>query len=124
MQKDQRDLLLAFNEQSVRYLIVGAYAVGRYTEPRATKDLDVFIDTSDDNAQRVFVALASFGAPLQGLSVADFQDPYSGFQFGVPRAKSTLSSPSVELASVRLGSRAFREEPVTESKYATSHSIF
>ncbi len=84
MEKDQRDLLLAFNAQSVRYLIVGAYAVGRYTEPRATKDLNVFIDTAADNADRVFVALARFGAPIQGLTAADFRDPYSGFQFGVP----------------------------------------
>ena len=43
MEKDQRDLLLAFNEQSVKYLIVGGYALGRYTEPRTTKDLDLFI---------------------------------------------------------------------------------
>ncbi len=84
MEKDQRDLLLAFNEKSVRYLIVGGYALGRYTEPRVTKDLDVFVDTANDNAERVFAALASFGAPIQGYSPADFQDPYSGFQFGVP----------------------------------------
>ncbi len=43
MEKDQRDLLLAFNEQSVRYMIVGGYALGRYSEPRATKDLDIFV---------------------------------------------------------------------------------
>jgi hypothetical protein len=84
MEKDQRDLLLAFNEKSVRYLIVGGYALGRYTEPRVTKDLDVFVDTSEDNAQRVFAALASFGTPVQGYAPSDFQDPYSGFQFGIP----------------------------------------
>lgn len=84
MEQDQRDLLLAFNEQSVKYLIVGGYALVRYTEPRATKDLDLFIDISDENAERVFRALAKFGAPLSGVSPADFQDPYSGFQFGLP----------------------------------------
>jgi hypothetical protein len=84
MEIDQRDLLLAFNEQSVRYILVGAYALNIYTEPRATKDLDVFIDTSDENAQKVFAALAKFGAPISGMTSADFQDPYSGFQFGVP----------------------------------------
>lgn len=84
MEKDQSDLLLVFNEQSVRYLVVGGYALTRYTEPRATKDLDVFIDTSDENAKKVFAALAKFGAPIQGLAPADFQDPYSGFQFGTP----------------------------------------
>ena len=83
MEIDQRDLLLAFNEQSVRYLLVGAYALNIYTEPRATKDLDIFVATSDENAERVFTALAKFGAPVAGMSPADFQDPYSGFQFGV-----------------------------------------
>jgi hypothetical protein len=84
MEKDQRDLLLAFNEQQVRYLLVGGYAIGRYTEPRVTKDLDVFVDITDDNAQRVFAALAKYGAPLKGYTPKDFQDPYSGFQMGLP----------------------------------------
>jgi hypothetical protein len=84
MEKDQRDLLLAFNEQSVKYLVVGGYALGRYTEPRVTKDLDIFIEVSEENANRVFTALAKFGAPLEGYTVADFEDPYSGFQFGLP----------------------------------------
>jgi len=84
MEKDQRDLLLAFNEKSVRYLIVGGYALGRYTEPRATKDLDIFVGTSNEDAQRVFAALAKFGAPIEGFTPSDFQDPYSGFQFGIP----------------------------------------
>jgi hypothetical protein len=84
MEKDQRDLLLAFNEQQVRYLIVGGYALGRYTEPRVTKDLDVFVEISDENAGRIFAALAKYGAPLQGLTPKDFQDPYSGYQLGLP----------------------------------------
>ncbi len=64
MKNDQRDLLLAFNEQHVKYLVVGGYALGQYTEPRVTKDLDVFVEISEENAQRVFVALAKYGAPL------------------------------------------------------------
>lgn len=84
MEKDQRELLIAFNEQSVRYLLVGGYALGQYTEPRVTKDLDVFVDISDDNAQRVYIALAKYGAPLKGYTPKDFQDPYSGYQMGQP----------------------------------------
>ncbi len=59
MEKDQRDLLLAFNERRVKYLVIGGYALGRYTEPRATKDLDLFVEISEDNAQRIFAALAA-----------------------------------------------------------------
>jgi hypothetical protein len=84
MEKDQRDLLLAFNEQSVKYMIVGGYALGRYAEPRVTKDLALFVEASQENAGKVFTALAKFGAPLAGLTPADFQDPYSGFQLGLP----------------------------------------
>ena len=87
MLKDQRDLLLAFNEHEVRYVVVGGYAFNHYTEPRATKDLDVFVDTSDENARRVFLALASYGAPVTGYSPADFQNAQFGFQFGNPPSR-------------------------------------
>ena len=68
---------------ALRYLIVGGYAFSHYTEPRATKDLDIFIDTSPENAALVFAALARFGAPLDSITPADFQDPKSNFQIGV-----------------------------------------
>jgi hypothetical protein len=84
MKQDQRDLLLAFNEQQVKYLVVGGYALGRYTEPRVTKDLDLFVEISEENATRIFTALAVYGAPLAGLTPKDFQDPYSGYQLGLP----------------------------------------
>lgn len=90
MLKDQRDLLVAFNGQQVRYILVGGYALGRYTEPRVTKDMDVFIDTADENADRVFQALVDFGAPLAGHTSKDFQDPYSGFQIGMPPSQIDL----------------------------------
>jgi hypothetical protein len=83
MLKDQRDLLLAFNAHNVRYLVVGGYAYSYYAEPRATKDLDVFVDSSPENAALVFEALAEFGAPLSGMTPKDFQDGKSWFQVGV-----------------------------------------
>jgi hypothetical protein len=52
--------LRKLNEHQVRYLIVGAYAVMKYTEPRYTKDLDVWVDPTPENATRVFKALADF----------------------------------------------------------------
>jgi hypothetical protein len=84
MLKDQRDLLHAFNEHLVRYILVGGYALGRYTEPRVTKDMDLWVEIAEENAARVYRALAQFGAPLAGLTPKDFQDPYSGFQIGLP----------------------------------------
>ncbi len=89
MPKDLRDLLLAFNEQEVKYLIVGGYAFGVYAEPRATKDLDIFIRTDAENSEAVFRALSRYGAPLQGLSPQDFTDG-SAFQIGQPPARIDL----------------------------------
>ncbi len=78
-----KELLKKLNEHQVRYLIVGAYAVMKYTEPRYTKDLDVWVDATVDNAHRVFKALAEFGAPMDGVTVADFANPDLVFQIGI-----------------------------------------
>ena len=72
MLHDQRDLLSAFNAEGVEYMVVGGYAVNAYGIPRFTGDLDVFIRNSPANSERVFRALSAFGAPLEGLSSADF----------------------------------------------------
>ncbi|MEO7027922.1 MAG: hypothetical protein ABI147_00770 [Acidobacteriaceae bacterium] len=87
MLKDQRDLLREFNAQSVRYLVVGGYAFSHYAEPRATKDLDVFIGSSPENAALVFAALVRFGAPLKGVTQKDFADGFSFYQIGVPPSR-------------------------------------
>jgi hypothetical protein len=84
MLKDQGDLLCAFNAEDVEYLVVGGQAVNAHGAPRLTKDLDLFIRTTADNSERVFKALARFGAPIAGLSPADFRE-HAGdvFQIGV-----------------------------------------
>jgi len=83
--EDLKQLLLAFNVHGVEYLIIGGYAVGVYSEPRATKDLDLFIRADIRNNEAVYRALAAFGAPIDGLTPADFRDdPNSIFQIGLP----------------------------------------
>lgn len=68
MNPDFKEILSIFNEHEVRYLIVGAYAVMKYSEPRYTKDLDIWVEASEDNSKRVFSALNEFGAPVGDLS--------------------------------------------------------
>ena len=58
-----------------------------YTEPRYTKDLDVWIEPSPDNAARVFRALAEFGAPLAGIVAEDFTAPDLIYQLGMPPSR-------------------------------------
>ena len=83
MLKDQRDVVSALNAHNVKYLVVGGHAVSLHAEPRGTKDLDVFIKANEENSKAVFAALMEYGAPLGGLTHADFNDkPTSVFQMG------------------------------------------
>jgi len=84
MLKDQRDIITALNAHGVKYLVIGGHAVSIHAEPRGTKDLDVFIKADEENSKAVFAALAEFGAPIGGMTPADFNDkPTSVFQMGV-----------------------------------------
>lgn len=89
--EDLRQLLLAFNAHGVEYLVVGGWAVGFYSEPRSTKDIDLFIKSGIKNSEAVFRALAEFGAPVAGLTPVDFRDdPSSVFQLGFSPARADI----------------------------------
>ena len=81
---DFSDLLRLFNDNQVRYLVIGGYALIQYAEPRYTKDLDLWISTDATNAQAVYIALRAFGAPLTGLTAADFAQEGYFYQMGTP----------------------------------------
>lgn len=81
---DFEEILLAFNAAGVKYLVVEAYAVAAYARPRATGDIDLWVETSPGNARRVFRALAAFGAPLDQIDERTFSEPDIIFQIGVP----------------------------------------
>ena len=59
MFQDYKDLLFAFNAQGVKYLIVGGYALSFHAQPRATKDIDLFIKPDSANAKATYAALLS-----------------------------------------------------------------
>jgi hypothetical protein len=84
MNPDFVDLLRAFAAADVRFLVVGAYALALHGRPRATGDLDVWVDPNPENAAKVMRALATFGAPLADISVEDFSRPGVTYQIGVP----------------------------------------
>lgn len=90
MNPDFVDLLRAFNAADVRFLVVGAYALALHGRPRATGDLDLWIDATPDNAERVMRALADFGAPLVEISEDDFARPGIVYQIGVPPGRIAL----------------------------------
>jgi len=80
---DFSDLIAAFNDHSVEYLVVGAHALAAHGIVRATKDLDVWVNPSPENAAMVYKALSAFGAPLDELKEADLSEPGVIFQIGV-----------------------------------------
>jgi hypothetical protein len=82
MYQDFKDLLSVFNALSVKYLIVGGYAVSFHSQPRFTKDMDLFIKADSANANATYAALARFGAPLDNISKEDLADPGQFIRFG------------------------------------------
>ncbi len=95
---DFSDLLRIFNDNNVKYLVIGGYAVVQYAEPRYTKDLDVWISTDSTNAEAVYKSLREFGAPLTGLTSKDFSEDGFFFQMGVPpvRVDVLMGIPGVQ----------------------------
>jgi hypothetical protein len=82
MYQDYKDLLSAFQSHGVKYLVVGGFAVSYHSQPRFTKDIDIFISADPENAKAAYAALASFGTALQGITPEDFTDRNSFFRFG------------------------------------------
>ena len=91
--RDYEEFIAALNRRGARYLIVGAHAVAFHARPRATKDLDILLEPTSINAQKVLAALRDFfgGADL-GYTVADLTDPRWIIQLGVAPVRIDLLS--------------------------------
>ena len=86
MNEDFRDVLAEFLSAQARFLVVGAHAVAVHGIPRATGDLDLWIDPDEENAARVWTALVRFGAPVEdlGITMRDLAAPGTIIQIGLP----------------------------------------
>ncbi len=95
---DFSDLLQLFNDNKVRYLVIGGYAYIQYAEPRYTKDLDLWISTDIENAAAVFRSLQDFGAPLVDMTEDDFAEEGYFYQMGIPpvRIDILMGIPGIE----------------------------
>lgn len=82
--KDFEELFAFLNARHVRAIIVGGYAFAFHVKPRFTKDIDVFVDPTPENAARLVAALEDFGFGSLGLAAADFSSPGAIVQLGVP----------------------------------------
>lgn len=84
--EDFRDLLIELADAGAEFVLVGGHAVAFHGHPRATKDMDVLIRADSSNAEKVYRALAAFGAPLQNFDVKakDFATYNGILQIGLP----------------------------------------
>ncbi|MFW6133460.1 MAG: hypothetical protein ACOC8F_06140 [Planctomycetota bacterium] len=80
---DFRDLLALFNAHEVAYLVVGGYALAHHGVPRYTGDMDLYVEPSHANAERIMAALEEFGFGDVGLAPEDFRLPRKVIQLGV-----------------------------------------
>jgi hypothetical protein len=99
--RDLLEMLSAFGEQDVRYLVVGGHAVGVHARPRSTKDLDVWLDSSQKNVSRACQALRGFGVPDTIVSALQSATPDEIVWLGrIPaRVDLLLSLPGVEFGT-------------------------
>ena len=125
LNSDFRDILSAFCEEKVEFMLVGAYAVAAHGLPRATGDIDLWIRCSDENAPRVWRALNKFGAPLSSLAENDLAKPGMVIQIGVaPRRIDILTEiTGVTFDEAQAGQLLISLEGLTIPVIGRSHLI-
>lgn len=83
LNKDYKEMLQGLLNNEVRFLVVGAYALGVYGYPRATGDFDIWVEASLKNSKKVYKSLVEFGAPLSEITAKTFAEEGIIFQIGV-----------------------------------------
>lgn len=113
---DFRELLELFNKHNVEYLIVGGYALAFHGAPRLTRDIDLFVRPTSENAARILAALDEFGFGSLDLSQEDFTTPGMVVQLGVPPVRidiiTRVSGVSWEKADASRISGRYGDTPV------------
>ncbi len=101
-QQDFKELLALFNALHVKYIIVGGYALAFHGAPRMTGDIDILVESSNENALKVLTALNRFGFGNTGLKAEDFSQRGNVIQLGQPPVRvdilTSLSGVSWEKA--------------------------
>ena len=90
LNRDFKEFIQSLNDNHVRYLIVGGYAVAFHGHPRYTKDIDVWIEMTQENSGNVIKALEQFGFGSLGLKEEDFLIPDQIIQLGYPPSRIDL----------------------------------
>ena len=84
LNQDFKEFIQLLNENQVKYLVIGGYAVAIHGHPRYTKDIDIWIEMSEENSEKLIISLTQFGFGTLGLTAQDFQTPDQIIQLGYP----------------------------------------
>ena len=84
LNQDFKEFLKSLNDNNVRYLVIGGYAVAFHGHPRYTKDIDIWVARDAANAANIMKALEQFGFASLGLQESDFLTPDQIIQLGYP----------------------------------------
>jgi predicted nucleotidyltransferase len=98
LNQDFKEFIRSLNDNGVRYLVIGGYAVAFHGHPRYTKDLDVWVGMDTENAANIIKALEQFGFASLGLQASDFIAPDQIIQLGYPpnRINMITTAPGVD----------------------------
>lgn len=84
LSRDFKEFLESLNDNKVKYLIIGGYAVAFHGHPRYTKDIDIWLSADKNNIEKLLHALKDFGFASLELKIDDFCDPEHIIQLGYP----------------------------------------
>jgi predicted nucleotidyltransferase len=98
LNQDFKEFIQSLNDNGVRYLLIGGYAVAVHGYPRYTKDMDIWVEMSEENAAKIVKALNEFGFASLGLKETDFLAPDQIVQLGYPPGRIDILTtvPGVE----------------------------
>jgi len=100
LNQDFKEFIQSLNDNGVRYLVVGGYAVALHGYPRYTKDMDIWVEMTTENASNVIKALNQFGFGSIDLKESDFTVPDQIIQLGYPPSRIDILTtlPGVEFS--------------------------
>lgn len=84
LEPDFRDFVELLNKYEVEYMVVGGYALAFHGEPRFTGDMDIWIDCTEINAEKMVTVMKDFGAASLGFTKEDFLEQGIIKQIGQP----------------------------------------
>lgn len=83
LNEDYKEMLQILSDNEVKFLVVGAYAMGAHGYPRATGDIDIWVESSSGNSRKVYLSLVKFGAPVSKITEETFCERGIVYQVGV-----------------------------------------